>query len=219
MEVGTPEWEAYALEELGHTVDVLSARGAEVMLLTSPCFKPRDLGLDAAAYVRLDPQRVDDLNDLYWEFARQHADQIVIADLNRLVCPEGEYTDVTIDGVHLREDGVHFTPEGADLVARWLAPEIIAAVPEGRRPTSGVGASGGASGQRGVLGVLARSGVNPSSGPEQNLLHLGCSVRCEVRVLGRPRLAGRPRLGSIVCAVHHADGPLRVRASQTRMGF
>jgi len=90
LEVGAPEWEAYALKELSHTVDVLSSRGAKVMLVTSPCFKPRDLGVDAAADVRLNPQRVDELNDLYWEFARQHADQVVIADLNRLVCPEGE---------------------------------------------------------------------------------------------------------------------------------
>jgi peptidoglycan/LPS O-acetylase OafA/YrhL len=127
LEVGTPEWEAYALNELGHAVDVLSSRGAKVMLLTSPCFKPRDLGLDAPAYVRLNPERVGVLNDLYWEFARQHPDQVVIVDLNRFVCPEGEATDVTIDGVRLREDGVHFTPEGADLVARWLAPEITAA--------------------------------------------------------------------------------------------
>jgi peptidoglycan/LPS O-acetylase OafA/YrhL len=143
--VGTPEWEAYALQELSHTVDVLSARGARVMLLTSPCFKPRDLGLDAAARLQLNPERVGELNDLYWEFARQHADQTVIVDLNRLVCPEGEYTDVTIDGVRLREDGAHFTPEGADLVARWLAPDIIAAVPDGRQPTPGVDASAGAS--------------------------------------------------------------------------
>jgi hypothetical protein len=113
------------------------------MLVTSPCFKPRDLGVDAAADVRLNPQRVDELNDLYWEFAQRHADQVVIADLNRLVCPEGEYTDVTIDGVDLREDGVHFTPEGADLVARWLVPEIIAAAREGRSSTPGVGASKG----------------------------------------------------------------------------
>jgi peptidoglycan/LPS O-acetylase OafA/YrhL len=143
LEVGAPEWEAYALKELSHTVDVLSSRGAKVMLVTSPCFKPRDLGVDAAADVRLNPQRVDELNDLYWEFAQRHADQVVIADLNRLVCPEGEYTDVTIDGVDLREDGVHFTPEGADLVARWLVPEIIAAAREGRSSTPGVGASKG----------------------------------------------------------------------------
>jgi peptidoglycan/LPS O-acetylase OafA/YrhL len=143
LEVGAPEWEAYALKELSHTVDVLSSRGARIMLVTSPCFKPRDLGVDAAADVRLNPQRVDELNDLYWEFARQHADQVVVADLNRLACPEGEYTDVTIDGVDLREDGVHFTPEGADLVARWLVPEIIAAAREGRSSTPGVGASKG----------------------------------------------------------------------------
>jgi peptidoglycan/LPS O-acetylase OafA/YrhL len=146
LEAGTPEWQAYALGELSHSVDVLSARGAEVMLLTSPCFKPPNLGLDAAVYdLLVNPQRLDELNGVYWEFARQHEDQIVVADLNRLVCPEGEDTDVTIDGVRLREDGVHFTPEGADLVARWLAPQIIAAA-EGRRPTSDVGASGGAGG-------------------------------------------------------------------------
>jgi len=151
LEVGAPEWNAFALEELGHTVDVLSARGAKVMLLTSPCFKPRDLDVDGAAYVRLNPQAVDELNDLYREFARRHADQVVIVDLNRYVCPEGEYTDVTIDGVDLREDGVHFTPEGADLVARWLAPEIIAAAREGRSSTPGVGASKGASDEEGSL--------------------------------------------------------------------
>jgi peptidoglycan/LPS O-acetylase OafA/YrhL len=167
LEVGTPEWEAYALEELSHTVDVVSARGAKVMLLTSPCFSPRDLGLDTPAYVRLNPERVGELNDLYWEFARQHADQVVIVDLNRLACPEGDYTDVTIDGVHLREDGVHFTPEGADLVAQWLAPQIVA-VAEGRRPTSEVGASGGASGQGESLACWLDLGSTSPSAASKN---------------------------------------------------
>jgi hypothetical protein len=147
LEFGTPEWRAYALNELSHTADVLSSRGAKVMLLTCPCFRPRNAEIDAAAEIRLDPRRVVFLNDLYREFAQQHPDQVVVADLNRLVCPEGENTDVTVDGVRLREDGVHFTNDGADLVARWLAPQIIAAVPEGRRLTLGVGASGGASGE------------------------------------------------------------------------
>jgi len=173
LEVGTPEWEAYALEELGHTVDVLSARGSEVMLLTSPCFRPRDLGLNAAAQVRLDAQRVDDLNDLYWEFAGQHADQVVIADLNRLVCPEGEYTDITIDGVHMREDGIHFTPEGADLVARWLAPEITAAVPEGRTQTRDVGASRRANGEGESLACWLDLGSTSLLGPSAHLLDIG----------------------------------------------
>jgi hypothetical protein len=141
LKVGTPEWNDYALEELGHTVDVLSARGAKIMLLTSPCLNPPDLGVDAAADVRLNPQAVDELNDLYREFSRRHPDQVVIVDLNRYVCPEGEDA-VAIDGVGLREDGAHFTPEGADIVARWLAPQIIATVPEGRSPTPGAGASG-----------------------------------------------------------------------------
>jgi len=173
LEVGTLEWEAYALKELRHTVDVLSARGGKVMLLTSPCFKPRDLGLDATARVQLNPERVGELNDLYWEFARQHPDQLVIANLNRFVCPEGEYTDVTIDGIKLREDGVHFTAEGADLVARWLAPEIIAAAPEGRTPTRGAGASQGVGGEGESLACWLDLGSTSLLGPSGNRLDIG----------------------------------------------
>jgi peptidoglycan/LPS O-acetylase OafA/YrhL len=128
LEVGTPEWNAYASSELQGAVDVLSSRGAKVMLLTAPCFKPRKLALDAGALERLNPRRVAQLNDLYREYALQHAAQVDLVDLSGLVCPEGEYTDLVIDGVKLRDDGVHFTPEGADLVARWLAPQIIEAV-------------------------------------------------------------------------------------------
>jgi peptidoglycan/LPS O-acetylase OafA/YrhL len=166
LEVGSPEWQAYAMEQLSHTVDVVSARGAKVMLLTSPCFSPRNLGIDAPAYVRLNPERVDELNDLYWEFARQHADQVVIVDLNRFACPEGDYTDVVIDGVHLREDGVHFTPEGSELVAQWLAPQIVA-VAEGHRPTSDISASGGASVQGESLACWLDVGSTSSPTPNE----------------------------------------------------
>jgi peptidoglycan/LPS O-acetylase OafA/YrhL len=145
LKVGTPEWHDYALEELGHTVDVLSARGAEIMLLTSPCLNPPDLGLDAAADIRVNPQAVGELNDLYREGALQRPDQVVLVDLASYVCPGGEDDDFAIDGVLLREDGAHFTPEGADIVARWLIPQIIAAVPEGHTTAPGADGSEGAS--------------------------------------------------------------------------
>jgi peptidoglycan/LPS O-acetylase OafA/YrhL len=125
LEVGTSEWEDYARSELQHTVDVFSSRGAKVMLLTSPCYRPRDLALGVPS-TRFDNRRVGQLNGLYREFARENADQVVIVDLLRLTCPEGVYAD-DIDGIHMRFDGVHFTPEGADFVARWLAPKIIEA--------------------------------------------------------------------------------------------
>jgi lysophospholipase L1-like esterase len=42
---------------------------------------------------------------------------IAILDLNKKLCPDGVYT-TKVDGVQLRSDGVHLTPEGV----RWLTP-------------------------------------------------------------------------------------------------
>lgn len=49
-----------------------------------------------------------------------------LADLNAFADPEGKYTDLYIDGVRMREDGVHFTTEASYIVGRWLAPQIVA---------------------------------------------------------------------------------------------
>ena len=40
--------------------------------------------------------------------------------------PRGKYTD-SIDGVQVRDDGVHFTRDGSVLVDKWLAPQLEAA--------------------------------------------------------------------------------------------
>jgi len=128
LEVGTPEWHAYAWDQLQSAVDTFSSGGAKVILLTSPCFKPRDMALTPTVggrHLRVWP--VGPLNDLYREFERQHPDEVTVADLNGFICPGGEYSDLTVDGVKMRYDGVHFTPEGAAVVARWLAPQIEAA--------------------------------------------------------------------------------------------
>ena len=50
---------------------------------------------------------------------------LLLADMNHFVCPEGKFTDISIDGVRLREDGGHFTEAGSVPVARWLVPQII----------------------------------------------------------------------------------------------
>jgi peptidoglycan/LPS O-acetylase OafA/YrhL len=124
LEFGTAEADAYALSELDEAVDVLSSGGARVVLLTTPYFTTRDLAL-AVANPRFESWRIDRLNDFYRELAEQRPGEVSVVDLNQLVSPAGEHTDV-IDGIEMRGDGVHFTPEGADAVARWLAPEIVA---------------------------------------------------------------------------------------------
>jgi len=124
LEVGSPEWHAYAWSQLESAVDTFSTSGAKVILLTAPCFKPRDMALAptiSGQHLRVWP--VEPLNSLYGEFAQQHP-EISVVDLDGFICPGGEYSDLTIDGVKIRSDGVHFTPEGAAVVARWLAPQI-----------------------------------------------------------------------------------------------
>jgi len=46
-------------------------------------------------------------------------------DFERLVCPAGRCLNM-VDGVLLREDGFHYTGAGAELVVRWLAPQLQA---------------------------------------------------------------------------------------------
>ena len=125
LEVGSPEWHAYAWGQLEGAVDALSAGGARVILLTAPCFKPRDLAMAqtiSGEHLKVWP--VEPLNGLYGDFAQQHADRVSVVDLDGFICPGGGYSDLSIDGVRIRSDGVHFSPEGAAVVARWLAPQI-----------------------------------------------------------------------------------------------
>jgi hypothetical protein len=52
------------------------------------------------------------------------------ADFEELVCPQGHCVGV-VDGITLREDGVHYVGPAAELVVRWLVPRlrVIAAAP------------------------------------------------------------------------------------------
>jgi hypothetical protein len=125
LEFGTPDADAYALGELKYAVDVLSSRGAEVMLLTTPYFEQRDLAV-SVEQARFDARRIDRLNELFAELAEERADRVTLLELCNLVTPSGD-DETAINGIEMRGDGAHFTPEGADFVASWLAPRIVAA--------------------------------------------------------------------------------------------
>ena len=138
LEVGSPEWRAYAWTQLQSAVDTFSSGGARVILLTAPCFKPRDMALAptiGGQHLKVWP--VEPLNSLYREFAQVHP-EVSVVDLDGFICPGGKYSDLVIDGVKVRSDGVHFTPEGGAIVARWLAPQIEDIV--AAKPATGSGA-------------------------------------------------------------------------------
>ena len=122
-EFGSPEADAYVVDELNAAVDVMSSQGAKVVFLTTPYFEIRDLALDVSGD-RFNPARVDALNELYREVAASRPDTVSVLDLNRLISPDGRYAE-TVDGVNVRaNDGVHFSPEGSTYIGRWLIGEI-----------------------------------------------------------------------------------------------
>jgi len=127
LRAGTPEWDAYVLNELEREVGVLTSQGAKVALLTWPCHRPTpwiEMG-DAGIRAEQDALwRIGKLNGLYKQFAAAHAD-VALVDLFSYVCPEGKYSDLVIDGVKMREDGTHFTPKSSYVVGRWLVPQIV----------------------------------------------------------------------------------------------
>jgi len=127
LKTGTPEWDAYVSDGLEKQIDLLSAKGARVALLTFPCSKPVAWGFlpDPNKYVEETFWRINELNALLRRFAEEHPDKVTLVDLNRYACPEGRFSDVVIGGVKLREDGLHFSPEGSSVVARWLAPQLV----------------------------------------------------------------------------------------------
>jgi hypothetical protein len=47
-----------------------------------------------------------------------------VLDLNHLVCPDGRFA-WDVDGIQVRSDGLHFTPEGDQrVIAPWLLPRL-----------------------------------------------------------------------------------------------
>ena len=52
-----------------------------------------------------------------------HHRGVSILDLNKKLCPDGVYT-AKVDGVRVRSDGVHLTPEGVKWLTPWLEESV-----------------------------------------------------------------------------------------------
>jgi hypothetical protein len=67
---------------------------------------------------------VDNWNHLLAREAATNPAHPTILDLNRVVCPGGEFT-WSVGGIRVRSDGLHFTPEGVQqVIAPWLLPRL-----------------------------------------------------------------------------------------------
>ena len=98
-------------DQLIGSLSMLTARGARVGLaLPAPGLTP-DFARRTACIHAVEAR------------AARRVPEVSALDFESLVCPNGRCLD-EVDGVSLREDGFHYTGVGAELVVRWLAPQL-----------------------------------------------------------------------------------------------
>lgn len=120
LERPQPDFDAYLRKELDLALDIVTDRGARPVLLTAP-YTRRAERPDGGLWPGDQPQRVDAWNVLPRAAAESHGATVI--DLNRRVCPDGRFT-WRVDGIRVRSDGLHFTPQGVrQVIAPWLLPQ------------------------------------------------------------------------------------------------
>jgi len=124
LRVGTPEYESYLDAEMETALGVAASRGAPVALLNVPCYQQPNLQLGEPPSARNDPARVAWVNQVFQRVVARHPQRLRLIDLGGFLCPGGHYAE-KLDGVKVRSDGVHFTPDGAGVVWRWLGPQLV----------------------------------------------------------------------------------------------
>lgn len=119
--VGDPAFDAYLTAELRRALDILGSAGARVIVTTEP-YNRRAEKPDGSLYPEDRPERVDRWNTLLREVVASYPNTAVL-DLNKKLGPDGRYTS-KINGVRVRTDGVHPTPEAV----QWLTPWLLEAL-------------------------------------------------------------------------------------------
>jgi lysophospholipase L1-like esterase len=77
---------------------------------------------DGTLYPEDQPDRVDEWNELLRRTIGQRRN-VSLLDLNKKLCPDGVYT-AKVDGIQVRSDGVHLTPEGVKWLTPWLEESL-----------------------------------------------------------------------------------------------
>lgn len=132
--IGDPTYNQWLRSEYEAALDLLTARGSSVLWLTTPCYRP--LNKNQAETGLWDPERVTELNAIIRGLAAERSSDLQLVDLDRLACPDGQFTN-DLGGIsNFRPDGSHFSDEAADWVIQWLAPQLLAANPNRPGPTS-----------------------------------------------------------------------------------
>ncbi len=119
--IGDPDFDKYLVGELKRALDILQSTGARIVMTTEP-FNRHGERADGSLYPEDQPSRVKQWNSLLRSVAAER-DGVDVLDLNKKLAPNGTYTN-KINGVLVRSDGVHPTPNAV----KWLTPWLVDAV-------------------------------------------------------------------------------------------
>jgi peptidoglycan/LPS O-acetylase OafA/YrhL len=123
--LGEPTFDFWAEARYDEAITALSARGAHVVLLTTPYYDSGEMP-DGSPWPENDPSRVVIDNKLLAASARLDRGKASVFDLGSLLSPGHQFA-TTVDGVTARcSDGVHLTVAGGELVADTLLPKLVA---------------------------------------------------------------------------------------------
>ena len=115
--VGDKAFDAYLGGELRRAIDILGSTGARVVVTTTP-YNRRGEQPDGSLYPEDEPDRVDAWNRLLRRTVAGRKNATVL-DLNEKLCPNGYYTN-RVDGIKMRMDGLHPTPQAVKWLTPWL---------------------------------------------------------------------------------------------------
>jgi peptidoglycan/LPS O-acetylase OafA/YrhL len=119
--IGDPTFDAYLNGELQRALNTLGSTGVRVVVATVPYSRGGEKP-DGRLYPEDQPDRVNLWNTMLRKTVAQHPN-VQILDLNKKLCPDGVYT-AKVDGVKVRSDGVHLTPEGVKWLTPWLEESL-----------------------------------------------------------------------------------------------
>ncbi len=119
--VGDDAYDAYLRGELQRALDILTSTGARVVVTTEP-YNRRGERPDGSLYPEDQPARADRWNTLLRNVIGNRPD-VTVLDLNKKLGPDGYYTN-KVDGIKMRMDGVHPTPEAVKWLTPWLTDAL-----------------------------------------------------------------------------------------------
>ncbi|MDE3205928.1 MAG: acyltransferase [Acidobacteriota bacterium] len=122
--VGSPAFDQHLREELSQLIDVVSARGAEVVFLTLPYVADTTTLPDGSPWDINLPSRTDAFNADVRSAVAAHRGVASVIDLNRMVDPSGHY-QTFIGPVRIRSyDKEHFALSGGMYLRPTLLPVL-----------------------------------------------------------------------------------------------